>query len=591
MMVICVLGLSLIWEPRVTDVMSDAQIRSLETEVSILSDALVPFLLQNQFGAIFETLGSMQQEHETWVVLTLTDVDGRQLYPLSAPQVAEGPDTISAQKAIMFDGTELAVLSASVDISSDLDQIRRQVRDLTFLIAIFFLGALVVMGLALERWVVRKVALLATAAEQMAQGNYQGLLPSGGRDEIGILTNSFSTMRSTIKENEQALIVSRDEAHRAAEAKSRFLATMSHEIRTPLNGVIPIAELLLEDDLTAEQADLAGTIRESGKALKSIIDDILDITKLDEGKFVIRSEEFSVASLVNNVANMFQISAQNADLFLNANVSTDCRDYLIGDSDRLRQVLINLVGNAIKFTETGGITINVSCRNTDTDKQTLLFEVTDTGIGIAEQDQSQVFDRFTQVDNRSNRKYQGSGLGLSICNLLVGAMGGTLQIESQEGKGSKFYFSLTFKAPERRKNTQPIAAGEDRRKQPQDTKSASILVVDDSKTNLKIAQVILSSMKHKATAVESGTDALTTLQDQQFDLILMDVNMPGIDGLETTRRIRSGPESTANTPILGLSASAFKEDIESCLNAGMDGFLAKPVSKVELSKALAKHLS
>ncbi|MCK0142844.1 ATP-binding protein [Aliiroseovarius sp. F20344] len=595
MMCICVLGLSGFWEPRLTREMTASQIRNLDQNVEILSDALIPFLLQNQIGAVFETLSSMQSRYGNWETVILKTPDGTRLYPLSAATPMVKPDVIQTSRTISFDGKELAVLSVRVDISTDLEQIRRQVRYLTILIAVFFLGALLVVGVLLEHWVVKRASLLASAARQLALGNYQAKLPPSSKDEIGDLTNSFSTMRATIKENEQSLIASRDEAQAAAEAKSRFLATMSHEIRTPLNGVIPIAELLLEQELPKEQTQLIGTIQESGKALKSIIDDILDITKMDEGKFVLHSDEFSINSLVQNVAGIFQVSAQKKGISLEFSVQETCPQTVIGDVNRLRQVLINLVGNAIKFTSEGGVAIRVSViAEAKSQNSTIYFEVADTGIGISKQDQVQVFERFVQVDNRSNREYQGTGLGLSICNMLVSAMGGELSVDSNEGEGSRFYFSLPFDVvdvDEGEKEDLDLDQKPVSRPHQQPVKPSHILVVDDSKTNLKIAKVILRSLKHRATTAESGEIAINLMQDQRFDLVLMDVNMPGIDGLETTRRIRNGSQQMIQTPIIGLSASAFAEDIESCLEAGMNGFLAKPLSKNELVEKLSNHLA
>ncbi|SPF77178.1 Sensory/regulatory protein RpfC [Aliiroseovarius pelagivivens] len=595
MMCICVLGLSYIWEPRLTREMTVSQVRNLDQNVEILSDALIPFLLQNQIGAVFETLSSMQGRYQNWETVILTTPDGTRLYPLSKADPVAKPDIIQTSRVITFEGKELAVLSVRVDISDDLGQIRRQVRYLTILIAVFFLGALVVVGVLLEHWVVKRAALLASAAQQLAQGNYQAKIPPSSNDEIGDLTNSFSTMRTTIKENEQSLIASRDEAQAAAEAKSRFLATMSHEIRTPLNGVIPIAELLLEQELPKEQAQLIETIQESGKALKSIIDDILDITKMDEGKFVLHSDEFSIYSLVQNVVGIFQVAAQNKGISLDFSVPETCPKTVIGDANRLRQVLINLVGNAIKFTSEGGVTLSVSAvADTKSPNCTICFEASDTGIGISEQDQAHVFERFVQVDNRSNREYQGTGLGLSICNMLVAEMGGALSVDSREGEGSRFYFSLPFKPVEVDRESKANLETDQKvvshlHRPP--TKPSHVLVVDDSKTNLKIAKVILRSLAHEVTTAESGKSAINLMREERFDLVLMDVNMPGIDGLETTRRIRDGSKQMIQTPIIGLSASAFSEDIENCLEAGMNGFLAKPLSKIDLVETLSEHLT
>lgn len=595
MMCICVLGLSYIWEPRLTREMTASQVRNLDQNVEILSDALIPFLLQNQIGAVFETLSSMQKRYGNWETVVLTTPDGTRLYPLSEAAPVVKPDIIQTSRTIAFEGKELAVLSVRVDISDDLGQIRRQVRYLTILIAVFFLGALLVVGVLLERWVVKRAALLASAAQQLARGNYQAKIPPSSNDEIGDLTNSFSTMRATIKENEQSLIASRDEAQAAAEAKSRFLATMSHEIRTPLNGVIPIAELLLEQDLPKDQAQLIETIQESGKALKSIIDDILDITKMDEGKFVLHNDEFSVRSLVQNVVGIFQVSAQNKAISLDFSVHETCPKTVMGDANRLRQVLINLVGNAIKFTSDGGVTLRVtSVASASPPNCTICFEVSDTGIGISEQDQALVFERFVQVDNRSNREYQGTGLGLSICNMLVAEMGGALSVDSREGEGSRFYFSLPFRPVDTERDVNVGCATDLKSPAPRQqshAKPSSVLVVDDSKTNLKIAKVILRSLEHEVTTAESGEIAINLMTQEQFDLVLMDVNMPGIDGLETTRRIRNGSRQMVHTPIIGLSASAFTEDIENCLEAGMNGFLAKPLSKTDLVATLSEHLT
>lgn len=595
MMCICVLGLSHIWEPRLTRQMTASQVRNLDQNVEILSDALIPFLLQNQIGAVFETLSSMQRRYQNWETVVLTTPDGTRLYPLSTADPMAKPDIIQTSRSISFEGKELALLSVRVDISDELGDIRRQVRYLTVLIAVFFLGALVVVGVLLDRWVVKRASLLASAARQLACGNYQAQIPPSSKDEIGDLTNSFSTMRTTIKENEQSLIASRDEAQAAAEAKSRFLATMSHEIRTPLNGVIPIAELLLEEDLPKEQAQLIETIQESGKALKSIIDDILDITKLDEGKFVIHSDEFSINSLVQNVVGMFQVAANNKGISLDYAVPKSCPTTVMGDANRLRQVLINLVGNALKFTLEGGVDVRVSVKDDNTPTTcTVRFEVSDTGIGISEQNQAHVFERFVQVDNRSNREYQGTGLGLSICNMLVSAMGGELSVESREGEGSRFYFSLPFQRVHSDQNTSanavPVTANPSRHCHLQ-SEPSNILVVDDSKTNLKIASVILRSLKHHVTTAESGEAAINLIKKQRFDLVLMDVNMPGIDGLEATRRIRKGSPQMIQTPIIGLSASAFAEDVDLCLQAGMCGFLAKPISKTDLAAVLSEHLA
>lgn len=599
-MIVCVLGLSLVWEPRVTRVMSAAQVESLESNVEILSDALVPFLLQNQFGAIFETLESTQERNTNWKQVTITSMDGQRLYPLFDSPVVDGPDTIGTRKTISFEGKDLAVLTVGADISSELGQIRRQVRNLTILLSLFFLSSLVALGVLFENWVVRRVTLLATAARQLAMGNYSASIPEASNDELGVLTDSFRSMRITIRDNEEKLIASRDKAQRAADAKSRFLAMMSHEIRTPLNGVIPSAELLLEGELSEDQAQLVGTIHESGKSLKTIINDILDISKLDEGKLTIRKEEFSIDGVMRSVAGIFEGAARQKGLSLKVDIGPNLEGLVIGDEDRIRQVLANLVGNAVKFTSAGQITLRAESSHSDARKTEVIFEVEDTGIGIAKEDLGGIFERFSQVDNRSNREYQGSGLGLSICRQLVTAMGGDLAVESTLKKGSKFRFTLKFDPAAEKVSTSKSEPPNSTRglrtgaNSPSGTPnlpcSSNILVVDDNKTNLRIARAILASLKCSVTTVESGYEALDRLSEEEFDLILLDINMPGIDGYETARRIKSSPEKIAKTVILGHSASAFDEDIELCKAAGMNGFLPKPLSKKALVDQMQLYL-
>ncbi|WP_420569790.1 ATP-binding protein [Thalassovita sp.] len=592
-MVLCVAGLSLIWEPRIVRVMSTAQVQNLDSKIEILSDSLVSYLLQNQYGAIFETLDSTKARNENWRQVTLTGAGGVQLYPLFDTLGIEGDDTISTRKAIAFEGKTLAVLTVGADISNELDKIRRQVRTLTILMSLFFLSSLLVLGLLFERWVVRRVTLLAAAAKQMSLGNYDASIPHASQDEIGVLTDSFRFMRLTIKENQEKLIASRDEAQHAAQAKSRFLAMMSHEIRTPLNGILPTAELLLESDLPKEQRHLVATIQDSGKSLKAIINDILDVSKLEEGKFELRNEAFSIGSLLNSILGMFDTAAKKKNVVLETTSDFEGPNLLLGDETRIRQVLANLVGNAIKFTPEGNITLGVAHKVAAKGGVEVEFMVKDTGIGISQEDTQSIFERFSQVDNRSNREYQGSGLGLAICKQLVTAMGGELRVQSKPGSGSKFFFTLRLNvaSPEEASDQGLLVNNEFATNPPGHQHSYHVLVVDDNKTNLKIAKIILASLNHTAKTARSGHEAIAMLGKESFDLVLLDVNMPGIDGYETARRIRSGSPQLSNTVILGHSASAFKDDIDRCIDAGMDGFLPKPLSKKELFSALQTHLA
>ena len=430
-----------------------------------------------------------------------------------------------------------------------------------------------------EQGVTKKLELLCEKKDGTAilvEGTGRTLIIND--EKIRMTSMRDITARKTY---ELALKNSESRALAATKAKSEFLANISHELRTPLNGIMGMAGLLEDTTLNSEQKTYVDIVKSSADNLLSLVNDILDFSKIEAQKLTFEKIPFEVKSALNDIVQLLGPSASKKGIMILSNVDDRVPASIIGDPTRIRQVLLNLVNNAVKFTFTGSVKINILQRKHDQNMSHLRFEIIDTGIGIPPKAIEEMFRPFSQVDASTTRKFGGTGLGLSICKQLVEMMGGKIGVESAEGKGSTFWFEISFEVA----SVKSQQANET--KMDHEQARYRILIAEDNAVNGMIARVMLEKHGHSITLVGNGKEALDALEMAPYDLVLMDCQMPEMDGYEATHRIRNAFDREWNgIPIIAMTANAMAGDREKCLAAGMNSYISKPMKREDLIKEI-----
>ncbi|WP_421736673.1 ATP-binding protein [Caulobacter sp.] len=523
----------------------------------------------------------------------ISDLDGHVVAAVGA-----APDTSGVGKAtqtldrkIKLDGRQIGTLTL-VAREPRLAQILA--RDLALTGTLFFgsAGLAILLANGLARRMTRPMQRLTEAMQAVASdGRFKPVEQTSDDDVFQSLTESFNQLVGRLELNDHdlrgamaELVKARDDANTANVLKSHFLANMSHEIRTPLNGVLAMAEVMAMDDLKPAQRERLSVIRESGGLLLAVLNDVLDLSKIEAGRLDLDVEDFDLASLAMSLRDSFSAQAREKGLAFEVAVAPEAQGVWRGDVDRLRQILVNLISNALKFTLHGAVAVRFASAE---DGSGLRIDVADTGIGISAEMRPRLFDKFVQADSSTTRQFGGSGLGLAICRELAALMGGGIAVQSREGQGSTFTVVLAMpRGSEAGSPTGEAADGD------QAVVIAAprlrVLAADDNPTNQKVIAAVLAPLGAEVEMVADGAACIEAWKRGGYDIILMDIHMPVMDGVEAASAIRAleAAEGRSRTPIVAVTANALAHQVEGYLAAGMDGHVAKPIEVTKLYAAI-----
>jgi two-component system, sensor histidine kinase len=556
----------------------------------IVADVAAPALAKGEAESARAAVAATAKP-ESVVSARLTDMNGRVVASLQ--QDAAGREVTSIVKPVVYNGRKVGELTVGV---VEPRMSRLLPRFLALTMALFFgaAGAALFLSRGLARRITAPVDRLSRAMESVAaSGRFTPVAEQTTDDDLfRSLARSFNKLIVKLGDNDRdlrqamsALVVARDQADSANIAKSQFLANMSHEIRTPLNGVLAMADIMSRDALDDRQRERLGVIRESGELLLAVLNDVLDLSKIEAGKLELSVADFDLRDLAEACRKSFGAMAQDRGLRFDLTVDPDVDGIWRGDRDRLRQILGNLLSNALKFTVEGSVTTRFS----QGPAGALRLTVSDTGIGIAADKLSTLFDKFVQADNSTTRRFGGSGLGLAICRELAQLMGGDIVARSIDGEGSTFTVDLPLPRGEARAAAVARATVED----PEEARPLRILAAEDNLTNQKVLKAVLDPLDIDLHMTADGQAAVDAWRSGSYDLILMDIQMPLMDGVAATELIRAEErgQGLRRIPILALTANAMTYQVEQYMQAGKDGHVSKPIELQRLYTAIEDVLA
>jgi signal transduction histidine kinase/ActR/RegA family two-component response regulator len=521
----------------------------------------------------------------------LTDVDGTVRGFYLRPRPATDPKRVETIRVpVEVGGRKVGALKLTAELPG-IGGLIPKFLALTFVLLFGGVGLALFLSRSLAHRVIAPVQKLSDAMHAVAEGGDFQPVEVVAQDELfRSLTTSFNHLLAKLAEREEdlkgamrELEQARDAANAANVLKTQFLANMSHEIRTPLNGVLAMAEVMAMGDLAAVQRDRLQIIRQSGGLLLAVLNDVLDLSKIEAGKLTLIDEPFELEPTVRPVIESFAVMARGKGLDFHVEVEADAAGWWQGDADRLRQIIGNLLSNAVKFTPHGSVAATVGV---DATREMLRLMVHDTGVGIAPDKLPALFEKFTQADNSATRRFGGTGLGLAICRELTQMMGGSINVESREGHGSTFVVELPLSRCEAAREDASDAVRAER-------DGLRLLAAEDNATNQQVLAAVMESLGIDIDIVVDGKQAVEAWRAYHYDLILMDIQMPVMDGIAAAREIRAveRADGRARTPIIALTANALTHQIEEYLAAGMDGHVAKPIEIAKLYEAISTALN
>lgn len=609
----------------VSKLVRDEQTKWAEVLAGTLAEVIVRDTTAGKQGEVASLLLSISEHQERIAYGYVTDFEGRifahsfsdgfpkALLERIAPQAPvermvdfNGAPVLDFRHELV--GNSQATLHLGVEMQKPFENVRQIGKVLLIAQTIFGVALLFILAV-LGRRLTKHLENIADAMRSFGGGKYVAPKISASMPEevqiVGSALNSMveerermllalieanSELETKVSARTEQLEVALDTAQQLAHVKSAFLANMSHEIRTPMNAILGMAYLIRRSGLPDSQLKRFETLQQSGEHLLGILDAVLDLSKIESGKFVLERQALRIESIVGNVTEMLFHRARTKGISLSSEIRDVPYD-LLGDATRIQQALVNYVANAIKFTEHGKVTIRVSLLSAEESSALLKFEVSDTGIGVTDEQKGRLFSAFEQADNSITRKYGGTGLGLAITRKIAELLGGEAGLESEYGQGSTFWFTAHF---DRSGETTPLS-NEEALSAPDEIirrefYGRRMLLVEDEPINGEVIKDMLSDFGVQIDLAENGALAVEAFQANDYDLILMDMQMPVMDGLEATRRIRRLPKGV-HVPIVALTANAFNEDKERCLAAGMDTFITKPVDPDLLFETLLSELS